>query len=166
MYYINMFFFYSILGNIFERIVVLFKKSSYVSGFMGTIFTPVYGIAALLIVMINKKIKIKIKNKFLSVIFKFFLFGILLTIIEFIGGHLIELVFHKVYWNYEPLKYNFGKYISLECSCLWALMSLLIIYLIDPLFKKIEKYIPKFLTILLIIFFILNLLYVFIVKIT
>ena len=45
-------------------------------------------------------------------------------------------------------------------------MSVVILYLIHPLFKKIEKYIPRFLTLLVSVFFVINLIYVFIVKLT
>lgn len=155
MYNINIFLFYSIFGNIFERILMYFRHTDYVSGFMGTIFTPIYGIAVLVILFIHKKIKIN--NKFLKILVEFFIYVIVLSILEFMGGILIEKVFNKVYWNYSNFKYNFGKYICLEVSLLWGVLSLGIIYFIHPLFKKIEPYISKFVTIGLSIFFIINL---------
>ena len=79
---------------------------------------------------------------------------------------MIENTFNKVFWNYERFKFNIGKYISLETAALWGIMSVVILYLIHPLFKKIEKYIPRFLTLLVSIFFVINLIYVFIVKLT
>lgn len=155
MYNINIFLFYSIFGNIFERILMYFRHTEYVSGFMGTIFTPIYGIAVLVILFIHKKVKIN--NKFFKILIEFLIYVVVLSILEFMGGILIENVFNKVYWNYSNFKYNFGKYICLEVSMLWGLLSLGIIYLIHPLFKKIEPCIPKFVTIGLSIFFIINL---------
>ena len=58
---INLFLTFSILGNIFERVVMYFIDKTYVSGFMNTIFTPIYGIAIILILFIDKKINIKNK---------------------------------------------------------------------------------------------------------
>lgn len=139
----------------FERILMYFKHTDYVSGFMGTIFTPIYGIAVLVILYIHNRIKID--NKFFKILVEFFLYVVVLSILEFIGGVLIEKVFNKVYWNYSKYKYNLGKYICLEVSMLWGVLSLGIVYLIHPLFKKIERYIPKFVTIGLSIFFIINL---------
>ena len=79
---------------------------------------------------------------------------------------MIENTFNKVFWNYERFKFNIGKYISLETAVLWGIMSVVILYLIHPLFKKIEKHIPRFLTLLVSVFFVINLIYVFIVKLT
>lgn len=162
MNYINIFLFYSILGNLFERIIMYFIDKSYISGFMGTIFTPIYGIAALIIIYINKKINIK--NKLLKVITQFFIFTIILSILEFLGGILIENIFNKVFWNYDKFKYNIGKYISLETSLIWGTMSLITLYLINPLYKKFENKIPKILTIFLSVFFIINLIIILLVK--
>lgn len=155
MYNINIFLFYSIFGNIFERILMYFKRTDYVSGFMGTIFTPIYGIAVLVILYIHKRIKID--NKFFKILVEFLIYVVVLSGLEFIGGMLIEKVFNKIYWNYNKYKYNLGKYICLEVSILWGVLSLGIIYLIHPLFKKIERYIPKIVTVGLSIFFIINL---------
>lgn len=159
---INIFLFYSIFGNLFERIIMFFIDKDYISGFMGTIFTPIYGIAALTILFINKKIKIK--RRLLKIIIEFFIYGIVLSILELLGGILIENVFNKIFWNYDKLKFNIGKYISLETSIIWAIMSLITIYLIHPTYKKIENKIPQTLTILLSIFLTINLIIVLIVK--
>ena len=164
MYYLNLFFFYSILGNIFEKTIMHLMHKTYVSGFMGTIFTPVYGIAILVIIFIHNKIKIN--NKFFKILLEIIIYGIVLSLLELIGGIMIENTFNKVFWNYERFKFNIGKYISLETAGLWGIMSVVILYLIHPLFKKIEKYIPRFLTLLVSIFFVINLIYVFIVKLT
>ena len=99
---INIFLFYSIFGNIFERILMFFIDKDYVSGFMGTIFTPIYGIAILLILFIYKKIKID--NKLIKIIVEFFIFSIVLTLIELLGGVLIENIFNKIFWNYDKFK--------------------------------------------------------------
>ncbi len=162
MHFLNLFLFYSIFGNIFERVLMYFVDRTYVSGIMGTIFTPVYGFAIIIILFIDEKLKIK--NKFLKIPLQFLLYGLVLTILEFLGGFLIEKIFNKVYWNYNFFKFNLGKYISLESSLLWATLSIIILYLIHPIYKKLEKYIPKFVTICLSIFFIVNLIYIFVVK--
>ena len=159
---INIFLFYSIFGNIFERILMFFIDKDYISGFMGTIFTPIYGVAILLILFIYKKLKIN--NKLLKIIVEFFIFSLLLSFIELLGGIFIENVFNKIFWNYDKFKFNLGKYISLETAIFWGLMSLVALYIFHPLYKKIEKHIPKFITIILSLLFISNLIYTLIVK--
>jgi len=137
-------------------------NKNYISGFMNTIFTPIYGIAALIILYIHKKLKIE--NKLLKIIIEFIIFSITLSLLEFLGGIIIEKLFNKIYWNYDKFKYNIGKYISLETSLLWGIMSLITIYIIQPIFKKYENNIPRILTILVSIFFIINLIIIIIVK--
>jgi len=159
---INIFLFYSILGNLFEKVIMFFINKNYISGFMNTIFTPIYGIAALIILYIHKKIKIK--NKLLKILIETIIYAITLSILEFLGGILIENIFNKIYWNYDKFKYNIGKYISLETSLVWGILSIITIYIIQPLYKKIENKIPKPLTISLSIFFIINLIIILIVK--
>lgn len=163
-FYINIFLFYSIFGNMFERFITIIRHISYTSGFMGTIFTPVYGVAMLVIIYIHNKIRIN--NKFFKILLEIIIYGVVLSLLELVGGIMIENTFNKVFWNYERFKFNIGKYISLETAGLWGIMSVVILYLIHPLFKKIEKHIPRFLTLLLSIFFVINLIYVFIVKLT
>ena len=158
----NIFLFYSILGNLFERIFMHFLNKKNISGFMNTIFTPIYGIAALIIIYIHKKIKIK--NKLLKIIIEFIIYAIILSVLELFGGLLIENIFNKIYWNYDKFRFNIGKYISLETSLLWGLLSIIVIYLIHPLYKKIENKIPKLLTISLSVFFIINFIIILIVK--
>lgn len=155
---LNIFLFYSIFGNLFERIVMYFIDRDYVSGFMGTIFTPIYGIAMLIVLFIHNRIKFP--NNFLKIISEFLIYMVILTILEFIGGVMIENIFNKVFWNYDNFKYNLGIYVSLETSFIWGTLSILSLYLIYPLFKKIERRIPKFITILVSLIFVLNLIVV------
>lgn len=159
---VNIFLFYSIFGNIFERIIMFFIDKTYVSGFMGTIFTPIYGISILLILFIHKRIKIE--NKLFKIILEFIIFSITLSLIELLGGILIENVFNKIFWNYDKYKFNLGKYISLETAIFWGLMSIIALYIIHLLYKKIENHIPKLLTIIISITFIINLIYALVVK--
>ena len=161
---LNLFLIFSIIGNMFERILMYFRHTDYVSGFMGTIFTPIYGIAIIIIIFIHKRININ--NKLIKILIEFIIFSIVLSMIELVGGKLIELVFNKIYWNYDKYKYNIGKYISLETGILWGVMSILSLYIIYPIYKKIEKYIPSIITIILSIAFILNFIIVIIVKLT
>lgn len=156
--FIDIFLFYSILGNLFERFAMYFIDRTYVSGFMSSIFTPIYGISMLVILFIHNKINIK--NKFFKIILEFFIYMIVLTFLEFFGGVLIENVFNKIFWNYDKFKYNLGIYVSLETSLIWGSMSIFILYLIHPIFKKIEAYIPKFVTFMVGIFFVFNLIFV------
>ncbi|MBQ3021448.1 MAG: hypothetical protein IJD92_04430 [Bacilli bacterium] len=73
-------------------------------------------------------------------------------------------MFNKIFWNYDHYKFNIGLYTSLETAFIWGIVSLLVIYLIHPLFMKLEKRIPRLVTVILSIVFIINLIFIFIVK--
>lgn len=150
MYYINYFFFYSIIGHIFETIIYFFCKGE--SGILFCPWTPIYGFGSIIVIYFYNLLKTK--NKILNGVIVFLIGFILLTFLEFIGGVLIEKIFGIVFWSYEDLKYNFGNYISLEVSIIWSIASLLIIKMLkytDKIIKKIPRFISWFLIILMII---------------
>lgn len=151
MYYINCFFVYSFLGFIFENIVCLLVGSKLESGILFGPFTPIYGIGVILILILSRFF---FKNlhmprwKETIVVFLFLIF--ILTFMEWLGGILIEKIFHVTFWNYENLKFHIGKYIALEISLVWGILSILLIYVIHPLLESFIKKIPSFITYLLI----------------
>ena len=166
MYLINCFFVYSILGYIFEALVTLITKGSFSSGIFYGPITPVYGLGAIIILVVSKKL---FKNlhlpRLVETIIVFFVVSILLSFIEWLGGILIEFIFDKSLWNYSEQKYNIGKYISLEMTLVWGIISILFIYVINPLLNKVIIKIPKWLTIILIILFIFDVIITLILKI-
>jgi len=161
MYYTNLFFIYSILGHLLEKILFPDHASGILYGF----WTPVYGIGALIIIISYKFLT---KNRTLNKITKFitiFLIGmVLLSTIEFIGGYLIEKIFHITFWDYSDMKYHIGKYASLEMGLIWGIASLFLIYIIEPWIKKLALKIPKWLTYLTSILFIIDIIATFIIK--
>lgn len=128
------------------------------SGIMYGPFTPIYGIGAILIILISKYIFKKVKfNKFIDTILIFIMTTLILSIIEFIGGILIEKLFGIIFWDYSGNKYSLGKYVCLEMSLLWGLMSIIFIYIIKPILDLFVKKIPNIVTIIFIIYFIIDL---------
>ena len=85
--------------------------------------------------------------------FLFFVVFLLLTLLEYLGGVIIEIVFHKVFWDYSNQKFSFGPYISLGMSLLWGFFSILFAYFLLPLEEKIIKKIPKWIIILVFFLF-------------
>jgi len=153
MYYINYFFLYSIFGHILESIIYLFQKGK--SGILFLPWTPIYGIGVVIIIFYYNLIKDKIKNKWIKNMCIFLIGFILLSILELIGGTLIEKIFNKVFWSYEELKFNFGNYIALEISLCWGLASVVVVKLLK-ITDKIIKKIPRFITWILIILIIFD----------
>lgn len=166
MYLLNCFFLYSILGFLLESTFNLIVIHHFKSGILYGPWTPVYGIGAILTIIISNKIFKKLKTtKLKETIIVFLILSITLTLIEWIGGILIEKIFSITMWNYKKFNFNIGKYISLEMTLIWGIISIILIYFIKPLIDKIENKIPKKLTITLSILFIIDLIITTIIKI-
>lgn len=164
-YYFNCFFVYSFLGFILENIVYLLSGYSGNSGIFYGPWTPVYGIGAIVIILISKWIFEKLKiNRFLKVLITFILVTILLSIIEFLGGILIEWIFHIVFWDYSNHKYHLGQYIALDMSLIWGVLSIFFLYCVKPWMDKVIKIIPYFLTCTLITLFVIDIICTFIFR--
>ena len=166
MYLLNCFFLYSILGFLLESTFNLIVIHHFKSGILYGPWTPVYGIGAILTIIISNKIFKKLKTtKLKETIIVFLILSVTLTLIEWIGGILIEKIFSIAMWNYKKFNFNIGKYISLEMALIWGIISIILIYFIKPLIDKIEKKIPKKLTITLSTLFIIDLIITTIIKI-
>lgn len=166
MYYINIFIIYSVIGYIYEIIISLLLNNKIESGFLHGPWTPIYGIGVLIMIYIYKEIdKRIINNKYMKNIVFFIITVLALTLIEFIAGHLLHLIFNKNYWNYSFLPLHIGKYIAVEVSILWGLFAFLIVYVIQPKLKKLIKKIPKYISILIITSMIIDLIIIIINKI-
>lgn len=165
MYYLNTFYIYSVIGFILESTIYKFMDSNRHSGIFYGPITPIYGVGVLIILllynMIYKKLKI---NKYLKPILLFISSIILLTLIEWIGGYLINLIFDVDLWDYSNKKFNFGKYICLEVSMCWGVLSLIYVYIAKPFLDRFIKRIPKLATIMFTIIFIIDLIMIFVTK--
>lgn len=122
--------------------VCLFRKSKLDSGILFGPWTPIYGIGVLIMLFIKRRVKRLNLNKFLELIIYFLIVTIVLTIIEQIGGMLLEFLFHKELWDYSNMKFHITKYIALEISLIWGGLSILIAYVIHPFLKKLIVKIP------------------------
>ena len=152
MFYLNYFFVFSIIGHIVESFVYSNGESGILFGW----WTPVYGIGVLIILLIHKLIdKIKL-NKIGKGTLLFLLSALILSIIEAIGGYLIQWL-----CNY---KFNIGKYAALEMALIWGVSSLILIYILKPLLDKIISKIPKYFTYILSVLLILDLFFTIILK--
>lgn len=157
MYYLNYFFLYSIFGYAFETILLLIKGSNGESGYLYGPWTPIYGIGIILIIIISnfvfKNIK---KNKIIQSFIIFLWVSLALTIIEWLGGMSIEYLFNVTFWDYSSFPLSMGKYVAIEISLIWGTLALLFIYLLKKPSDKLVKKIPKWLSYILVILFIVD----------
>ena len=153
LYLLNLFFIGSIFGFIFEQSVMNLFKQPYNSGILHGPWTPIYGLATFIILKVGQYLDTLNISKFL----KYFLFGlinlVLLGLLEFLGGYLIEKIFGIVYWDYSDFPWHLGKYVSLYSSLIWLFLAFFFYYFLYPYLKKIIKKIPLYLTIFVFILF-------------
>ena len=159
MYYVNIFFIFSFIGFLFENVLNIFTNDNFNSGILYGPWTFIYGIGVLLMVIVYKFLQQFHLKKWKEVVLFYIIITVVMTLVEFSGGMLIETIFHRTYWDYTNMRFNYGKYICLEVSLAWGLLATFITYLVLPFINKIEKKIPWFVSVGLIILFILDIVF-------
>ena len=159
MYYVNIFFIFSFIGFLFENVLNIFTNDNFNSGILYGPWTFIYGIGVLLMVIVYKFLQQYHLKKWKEVVLFYIIITIVMTLVEFAGGMLIETIFHRTYWDYTNMRFNYGKYICLEVSLAWGLLATFITYLVLPFINKIEKKIPWFVSVGLIILFIVDIIF-------
>ena len=159
MYYVNIFFVFSLVGFLFENFINIFFNDNFNSGILYGPWTFIYGIGGLLIAVLNKFLAQYHLKKWKEVIIFYIGITILMTIVEFSGGMLIETIFHRTYWDYTNMRFNYGKYICLEVSLLWGLLATAINYFVLPWVNNVVKKIPFWVSIIFIVLFILDIVF-------
>ena len=144
MYYIKNFLLYSLLGFVMESTLFKIVGSTKHSGIFFGPMTAVYGVGIVSILLLNKYLFKKMHcNKSIIFIVEFIILTIVLSLIELIGGNVLNLLFDIDMWNYSKDSMNFGKYICLRNSIIWGIMGVLYIHIFkeftDKLLKKITR---------------------------
>lgn len=158
MFYINFFLFFSIFGYLFETICAYIFKSGFNSGILYGPWTPLYGFGVLMVMIISNKLFQNLHlNRIVETLIVFVCVTIVLAILEWLGGVLIEKLFSLTFWDYSNYRFHIGKYISFEMSLLWGVGSIILIYLVIPYVSEFIKKIPFFITMILNSLFVIDL---------
>ena len=166
MYYLKTILLYSLFGFCMESTVYKISLSKRHSGICYGPFTYVYGFGVLSLTLLKIYfLDILHLNNYLIFLITFLLCTITLTLIEWLGGNILNLIFDIDMWNYTKKTYNFGKYICLEYAIIWGLFGTLYIYYLKNFIDKIIKIIPNKFTIAILIINILDIILVLINKI-
>ena len=123
---IILFFLYCFIGWICEVIYCFFLSKKIINrGFLSGPYLPIYGFGAMAILIILEPF---ISNIFLL----FFLAVVVTSIIEYIGSYLLETMFNIKLWDYSKHKVNINGRICLLNSTLFGLLSVFLVYVINP----------------------------------
>lgn len=127
---------YGFLGWCIENLFSYFTKGHFQEdGFLNGPFKPMYAIAMAVLIFLAEVTKV---NIFILLIFCF----IVPTVVEYVTGFVIRRYFHKDYWDYSNLTYNYQGLICLSFSFGWAVLTFIGVryfqpYIIKPLFDII-----------------------------
>ena len=140
MYYIKIFLLYSLLGFIMESTLFKIKLSRKHSGIFYGPMTAVYGVGVISIELLNKYVFKKIKcSTFLKIIIEFITLIVILSLIEYLGGNVLNYLFDIDMWDYSNIKPNFGKYVCLQNSIIWGILGTLYIHVFKNFTDRFVK---------------------------
>ena len=116
-----------IFGITYCGIEILYRGRTHISMlFVG-------GLCAVLIGMINE-----ITPK-MNIILQMLIGAVIVTIIEFFSGYIINIILGLNVWDYSNLMFNYKGQISLLFTITWFFLSVPVIYLDDKLRKILFK---------------------------
>lgn len=146
----------SILGYIFEMIVVLLQKGYFETrqGLIYGPFIPVYGIGIVIYYLILSKIKIHKKTQI------FFATMILGGFVEYVCSYVQEKVFGTISWDYSQLIFNINGRTSLLHCIYWGIAGVLYVTYVEPKIDVLKQWSYKsnrrFVTVIFSIFMIFD----------
>ena len=165
MYYIKIFLLYSLLGFVMEATLFKIKLSKKHSGIFYGPMTAVYGVGIISIELLNKYFFKKIKcKKLLKLLIEFLILTIILSLIEYLGGNILNYLFDIDMWDYSNIKPNFGKYICLQNSIIWGILGTVYIHVFKQFTDKILNQITLKETYLFLVIFIIDTILVLVTK--
>lgn len=136
-YVFYLFLLYSLVGWIYESSLVSIREKSLINrGFLNGPIIPIYGCGALLIYYIFWPYRSNLILVFLGG-------ACIATLLEYITSVFMEMIFHTRWWDYSNFPLNLRGRVSLIVSLFWGLLTLLMIYVLQPGMDYIIHAIPE-----------------------
>lgn len=131
------FFVYSFIGWCGEAAMAAVHRHKFVNrGFVSGPICPVYGAGAAAVAVFLPELK--------DQLFFLFLGGMIVTtFVEYLTGRILELIFHRKWWDYSDQRFNLDGYVCLKNSVIWGICSVLMICFFDPLLCRLLVLIPR-----------------------
>ena len=128
---------YSFIGWCGEVVVAAVKRHRFVNrGAVSGPFCPIYGLGAVVVAVFFPELKG-------NPLFLFLGGMVVNTFVEYVTGRIMEMSLHKKWWDYSDQKFNLGGYVCLKTSVLWGICTVLMIYVLNPVFTGLVALIPK-----------------------
>ena len=128
---------YAFIGYVCEVIYCSIGQRKLVNrGFLYGPWLPIYGCGGLIVEIFLVPLK-----KYPILVF---LFGMVLTsIVEYIGSWGLEKIFSIKLWDYSKHKLNINGRVCLLNSTLFGIMSIALVYFVQPYIQKLISLIPE-----------------------
>jgi len=129
--YFSYFVIYSFLGWICETTYCFIIDKQYVNrGFLNGPFCPIYGVGALIVIIMLTPVSYNIILIFLSAM-------IFTSILEYITGFLLEVIFNLKWWDYSNYRFNIKGRVCLLNSTLFGILSVVTFKVINPVITEL-----------------------------
>ena len=129
-----LFFAASFLGWVLETAAADIKQKKFVNrGLVTGPFCVMYGITTVLLTVGLGELR---------GIWLFLFSAIYATVVEWIGGHLIERLFHQRWWDYSGKKGNLDGYICLGASVFWGVLGFVMVTWGNDLLFRLMALLP------------------------
>lgn len=137
---------YAFLGWCLEVAFCSIDTGKFVNrGFLNGPVCPIYGFGATLVVMLLQPFE----NNFVLL----FIGSVVVTsLLELVGGFLLDKIFHTKWWDYSDAPFNIGGYICLKFSLAWGVCCLFLVKFIHPAILFLVEITPFWLGIVLLCF--------------
>lgn len=135
--YFLAFILYSFIGWMYETVIYTIQEKKFISsGFLKGPYCPLYGGGAVLMVFC-------FFDRTDSILVTFFGGMAVATVVEYLTAVVLENVFHKKWWDYSNIKFNYKSRICLLGAVCFGTLCLLLCRVIHPLFVDLIRLVPQ-----------------------
>ncbi|MEW6525534.1 MAG: putative ABC transporter permease [Spirochaetota bacterium] len=121
---------FSVAGWMLEVVYRSLTNKRFVNpGFLTGPYLPIYGTGALVIT------SIAYATTHLPVLYKFAIYFIALSLLEYVTGAILYIITGKRYWDYTDEPLNIQGHVCLPFSVIWGMLALAFEFAILPLFS-------------------------------
>lgn len=129
-----LFFVYSFAGWVMETVYATVRQRVFANrGLVNAPLCIIYGFSGVLI---------SVTLRGLDGIWLFVGIVVYTTVIEWIAGHLAELLYHERWWDYSDRRLNLDGYICLGASLLWGVLGFVAVKWLNELVLQVFYLIP------------------------
>ena len=136
LYYFFIFILYSFLGWCIEMICCYsYTKKLVNRGFLIGPYCPIYGTAALLMILLLSRYEDDLFVLFIMAAF-------ISSVLEYITSYLMEKLFKARWWDYSSKTFNVNGRVCLLNSILFGILGILLVAFVHPFIRTLISQIP------------------------